>query len=68
MSSVIKCCKDCTERQRACWGSCPEYLEARKQFEEEKQVRKRQRDTDMAINDIRRKTKRYKGDNRSNDN
>lgn len=64
---TIAVCKDCQERYVACWGSCPEYLEARKQFEEEKQVRKRQRDTDMAINDIRRKTKRYKGDNRPND-
>ena len=27
MSSVIKCCKDCTERNPTCHGSCERYLE-----------------------------------------
>lgn len=32
-------CKDCQERHTACWGTCPKYLEAKKEVDAIKKKR-----------------------------
>lgn len=46
---MINTCKGCEKRHRACWDSCPEYLEARKELEANKAARLKEKLDNRAI-------------------
>lgn len=45
----IDCCKDCIERRRACWGSCPRYQEEKKAHDAQKEAVQLRQKTDRDI-------------------
>jgi len=47
---TITTCKDCQKRHRACWGSCPEYQDARKDLEAKKEEKNKEYLNNLALN------------------
>ena len=46
---TIQVCKNCQKRHRACWDSCPEYQEARKNFNAKKEIKQKEWLNNQAI-------------------
>ena len=56
---TITCCKDCTERHEACWGSCEKYLAQRADLDERKKKAQIQRGVSDQRFDSLAKATRY---------
>ena len=48
---VINCCRGCVapKRHTACWGSCPEYLAERAEYDRKKAIKDKERDIHNGI-------------------
>ena len=51
----MKCCHHCVppKRHTACWGTCPDYIKEKAEYEEKKAAERKRRDVDLGIREQR---------------
>ena len=50
---TITCCKGCTERYEACWGSCEKYLKQKAEYDAQKAEARKRLDVISGLNEAR---------------